>query len=439
MCDTFIAMQNTTADGSIIFGKNSDRDANEPQYMLFQPRMDHDLEKNPNIQATYMTVPQVATTYATVLSRPSWMWGAEMGFNEFGVVIGNEGVFTKVPYGPPALTGMDMIRLALERTKSSDEALDYITDLLDQYGQGGKGGYESNLEYHNGFLIADKEKAYILETAGKYWAASPVKDFGVISNGLSIESEFTKSHPDLKNHAFQKGWAKSEEDFSFTKAYEDKKYALFTKFRQRRSLALNHLNKNKGHVDMWTARQILRMHEERQQNKEFCSGSMGSICMHSGGIVSSQSTASMIVRLTKDGLDCLYTGCSIPCISLFKPFWWGSEEVLFTEDEHAQGVKHWLEREGIHRAVLAGNIDVLALRKKLAVLEKDVDGLILDAIDMDETKKRDVALKCAQLDADFARDLLASSLPETKRQTVCGGPYFKWFWKKTNARLGQGS
>ena len=57
MCDTFIAMQNTTADGSIIFFKNSDRDANEPQYMLFQPRMDHDLEINTNIQATYMTVP----------------------------------------------------------------------------------------------------------------------------------------------------------------------------------------------------------------------------------------------------------------------------------------------------------------------------------------------------------------------------------------------
>ena len=140
MCDTFIAMQNTTIDGSIIFGKNSDRDANEPQYMLFQPRMDHDLEKNPNIQATYITVPQVATTYATVLSRPSWMWGAEMGFNEYGVVIGNEGVFTKVPYGPTALTGMDMIRLALERTRSADEDLYYITEHLDQYGQGGNGG-----------------------------------------------------------------------------------------------------------------------------------------------------------------------------------------------------------------------------------------------------------------------------------------------------------
>lgn len=37
MCDTYVVMPSYTNDGSIIFGKNSDRDSNEPQVVLRQP------------------------------------------------------------------------------------------------------------------------------------------------------------------------------------------------------------------------------------------------------------------------------------------------------------------------------------------------------------------------------------------------------------------
>jgi len=43
------------------------------------------------------------------------MWGGEMGANEYGVVIGNEAVFTKVKKErTPRLLGVDLLRLALE-------------------------------------------------------------------------------------------------------------------------------------------------------------------------------------------------------------------------------------------------------------------------------------------------------------------------------------
>lgn len=50
-------------------------------------------------------------THAVILSRPSWLWGAEMGANEHGVCIGNEAVWTKEPVGEgEALLGMDLLR-----------------------------------------------------------------------------------------------------------------------------------------------------------------------------------------------------------------------------------------------------------------------------------------------------------------------------------------
>jgi secernin len=115
MCDTFVALGNSTSDGSVIFAKNSDREPNEAHDLILFPHTFHQ-RIGSKTRCTYIEIPQVEETYATLLAKPFWIWGAEMGANERGVAIGNEAVFTKIPADKnPGLIGMDFLRLAWAR------------------------------------------------------------------------------------------------------------------------------------------------------------------------------------------------------------------------------------------------------------------------------------------------------------------------------------
>src|SRR6266487_2103383 len=110
MCDTIVALPGTTATGGVLFGKNSDRERNEAQAVEFIPRARH--ADDTRVACTYVGIPQVRQTYAALLCRPFWIWGAEMGANEHGVVIGNEAVHARIPpQQQPSLIGMDLLRL----------------------------------------------------------------------------------------------------------------------------------------------------------------------------------------------------------------------------------------------------------------------------------------------------------------------------------------
>ena len=175
MCDTIVALGSATRDGAVLFGKNSDREPDEVQNIKIYPHQQH--KPDEYVKCTYISIPQVSETARVLLCQPFWMFGAEMGANEYGVVMGNEALFTREKPNTTGLTGMDLLRLALERSQTAREALETIIELLEKYGQGGNCGYRQKFSYMNSFLIADPGEAYVLETVKSWWAWKQVKDY----------------------------------------------------------------------------------------------------------------------------------------------------------------------------------------------------------------------------------------------------------------------
>jgi dipeptidase len=94
MCDTIVCLKNSTSDGLVIFAKNSDRDPDEVHTICYLPRTVY--KENEIVHCQYIDIPQVKETYAVILSKPAWLKiGCEMGANEYGLVMGNEAVFSK--------------------------------------------------------------------------------------------------------------------------------------------------------------------------------------------------------------------------------------------------------------------------------------------------------------------------------------------------------
>jgi secernin len=352
MCDTMVALASATADGSVLFAKNSDRDPNEVHELVFVPAATHQAQR---VKCTYIEIPPVERTHAVFLCKPFWIWGAEMGANEHGVVIGNEALFSKVPAGKePGLIGMDFLRLALERASSAQEAAQVITDLLETYGQSGNCGYEKPMYYHNSYLIADHRQAFILETVGKEWALKKVQQVGSISNRISIQQDFDCSSENLVQQAVDRGWCRSADEFDFQKHYSDTLYTYFSDAKRRECETTGMLQQAAGTIKEETMFDLLRHHRDGFPSSRALTSA--DVCMHAGAgpIRSSQSTGSLVARMTEDGLTVWATGTSAPCTSLFKPLWFarglpGEMEPATAEfnEDHL-----WWRHELLHRTVI---------------------------------------------------------------------------------------
>ena len=427
MCDTMVALGDYTKNGKLLFAKNSDRSPNEPHLIVRYPAKDYNLAKQPELKATYISIPQVAHTYEVVLLKPDWIWGAEMGFNEFGVNIGNEAVFTKEPKGEDSLIGMDLLRLGLERGKTAKEALDVIINLLAKFGQGGNCGYDHNFHYHNAFLIADAKEAYVLETAGQYYVGKKVDDYYAISNCLSIEADYDFIHDGAIAQAIAKKRCTSEKDFGFARCFTEPIFTYFSKARNRRATAMDILQKESGAITEHTMISILRSHAEGK--KEY-GNSVGSVCMHAGGLVGDHTTGSYVTQIGQDEHQYLFTATSTPCLATFKPYYPDMKDIVSTNE--AEGKKYWLKYEVLHRYILAGQIDLAGYIAERDALE---DKYLVDVFSQEDKAKRAKQSRAMWAEANALCEKYLEPLKGVPIKFGKGGLLYRNYWNKKTKLL----
>jgi secernin len=205
----------------VVFAKNSDRPEGEVQEVVALPAAAH--APGAALRCTHVSIPQAPATRAVLLSKPTWMWGAEMAVNSDGVAVGNEAVWTNEPLGGAGLLGVDLVRLAAERSGSAEEAVGVITGLLEAHGQGGGCEEGGEWSYHNGFVVADRREAWVVEAAGRYWAAERLAPGSCrnISNCLSIRTRFHRCSQGLREHARAAGRWDGAGELDFAAAFSD--------------------------------------------------------------------------------------------------------------------------------------------------------------------------------------------------------------------------
>lgn len=190
MCDTLCAI----GAGRTLFGKNSDRPPSEVQLVEAHPR------RPPGglLRTQYLELDDAGAA-AVLGARPDWLWGFEHGVNEHRVAIGNEAIDTVDDPGAadPALIGMDLVRLGLERAENAEDAVAIMTSLLERYGQGGIANEAFGISYFSSFLVCDPTSAWILETSGRTWAAKRVDDAAAISNRITLTDDWTRASADV--------------------------------------------------------------------------------------------------------------------------------------------------------------------------------------------------------------------------------------------------
>jgi secernin len=346
MCDTFVSL---TGDG-VLLAKNSDRDVNEAQTVRWYTAADH--EPGTPLTTTWSTIDQVGHTHAVALSQPWWMWGAEMGANEHGVVIGNEAVFTRRAgrreRTGSELLGMDLLRLGLERAADRHEAVEVVVALLERHGQGGSCSHEHpRFSYDNSFLVADPEGAVVLETAGRRWAAEEVTGRGrAISNGLTIPG--------------------------FAERYADPVRGRVARCAVRRVRTTAAAESAKGVADMVAG---LRDHGGPAPAWSPVNGALAAPCAHAGGLVTStQSTASWVADLRVGAARGRHwvTGTSAPCTGLFRPI---TVDEPLPEDSVGNRFDEgsaWWRHELVHRVALRDHAAALEVyRDERDAVERD--------------------------------------------------------------------
>ncbi|HSO10918.1 MAG TPA: C69 family dipeptidase [Anaerolineales bacterium] len=362
MCDTFVALPSVTRDKSVLFAKSADCEVNEANAIVHIPRKKH--VKGEVVRVTHLVIPQAEETYEIFLTKAFWTYGCEIGINEYGLAMGEEAVFTtEMAEEKNGLIGPDLMRLGLERAHNCQEAIEIMTRLLEQYGQGGSAELKGNSHFDSSFLMSDTNEAYILETAGRNWAVKKVEDFDSISNMLGISTSWTRCSVDPGTKKL---------DWAQTFALPEVPPTLGSPDRQR--VTYDMLKASSGRITAAAMFNIMRHHNDGYHPAT--ADAHRNICIHAGPQESRwwQADGVMVTDVGEHGILIWVTGTSGNCVSIFKPVFMGLDlpEIGPAPSEHFDPRSLWWKHELLHRRAMADFDNLMPeIRKDFDVLENE--------------------------------------------------------------------
>ena len=357
-CDTFAVQADHSGMGGTLFAKNSDRPALECQPLRYVEGR----RGNSRLRLAYVEIEDVEETVPHLGSSPYWCWGHELGLNAHGVAIGNEAVFTRdlaansTRYRDgevvePGILGMELLRLALERSDSAHSAVDVMTRLVEQHGQWGAGtrGALPNAAYDNSYLIADAREIWVLETSGRRWATKKVEEATwSLSNEPTLRDDWSSCAADLADVARGNGWWVPDSRLDFAAAVTDPAVPLqvsHIRLQRSRDLLREFVHQD-DKVRFDQARAVLSDHYEgtfldgpkfNPARPDFLT-----LCMHDSpaAFTWGNTAASTVIVLPDGATPVMWWAAATPCTSVYLP-------VVVT----ASGVPEALSRAGTARDV----------------------------------------------------------------------------------------
>ncbi len=346
MCDSFVALGNSTRSGSVLLAMSADTEVNEAEHVTRYERRDHG--EGSLVRITHRTIPQARTTHEIILGRSFWAWGAELGCNEHGVAVGNEAAFSNQAAEKEGACCLDLCRLPVERGETARGAVEAVGEVVEAFGQGGNCQMMGNFPFDTGLLIGDRHEAYVMNCAGKHWAARQVEDVMAISNRYQITDDWDLSSLETGNGA--------KTDFRASFVDEKREAEVAALHRECRAQEL--LEARKGSITVRDMADILRDLGDDPESYNIPDGELPTrICMHAGPHESRfwHATGAMITDSSDEGVLVWMTATSATDLSVFKPLFFDAEMPDMgppPEGTYTPG-SLWWKHERLHRRAVA--------------------------------------------------------------------------------------
>ncbi len=249
--DMLVALKEASADGTTLFGVNHHAAANERHTLQVVHGSMHDTGAVVALGGS--NVPQARQTYASLGVQPTGQWGFVHGVNEHRVAVGVTAWRSRLIGGPAPLAGVELVRLALERSRSALLAVEAFADLLERFGC--RDGGSDHI-----YLIADAREAFVLETCGRHWALLECGHTRVVTDAAMIRQDWRRVAPGLFDFVLERGWWPddgSKIDFVRCLAEGNEQASAAQKRWGRASLALA---QQQGAIDLHFLRHLLGEH-----------------------------------------------------------------------------------------------------------------------------------------------------------------------------------